>query len=65
MVRKARNVWIRRQKDTRDRGQWRHRYGNRWTSEDDIASAIVFLLGSSAAMITGVSLPIDGGFTTG
>lgn len=29
-----------------------------------IASAIVFLLGSSAAMVTGVSLPIDGGFTT-
>ncbi|MCL6654693.1 short-chain dehydrogenase [Agrobacterium rubi] len=35
----------------------------RWASEEDIASPIVFLLGDGAAMITGVSLPIDGGFT--
>lgn len=34
----------------------------RWATEDEIASPIVFLLGSGASMITGVSLPIDGGF---
>ncbi|MCB8882008.1 SDR family oxidoreductase [Acidisoma cellulosilytica] len=36
---------------------------HRWATEDQIASPIVFLLGEGAAMITGVSLPIDGGFT--
>ena len=36
---------------------------HRWATEDQIASPIVFLLGNGAAMITGVSLPIDGGFT--
>jgi L-xylulose reductase len=36
---------------------------HRWATEDQIASPIVFLLGDGAAMITGVSLPIDGGFT--
>ena len=35
----------------------------RWASEDEIAAPIVFLLGDGASMITGVSLPIDGGFT--
>jgi NAD(P)-dependent dehydrogenase (short-subunit alcohol dehydrogenase family) len=35
----------------------------RWATEDDIAAPIVFLLSDGAAMITGVSLPIDGGFT--
>ena len=33
----------------------------RWATEDDIAGPIVFLLSDEAAMITGVSLPIDGG----
>ena len=33
----------------------------RWASEDEIAAPIVFLLGDGASMITGVSLPIDGG----
>jgi NAD(P)-dependent dehydrogenase (short-subunit alcohol dehydrogenase family) len=36
---------------------------HRWATEDDIAAPIVFLLGDGAAMISGVSLPIDGGFT--
>ncbi|PDT46669.1 short-chain dehydrogenase [Sinorhizobium fredii] len=36
---------------------------NRWATEDEIASPIVFLLGDGASMITGVSLPVDGGFT--
>jgi len=36
---------------------------HRWATEDDIAAPIVFLLGDGATMITGVSLPIDGGFT--
>ncbi|MFO1073489.1 MAG: SDR family oxidoreductase [Geminicoccaceae bacterium] len=36
----------------------------RWATEDDIAGPIVFLLSDAAAMITGVSLPIDGGFTS-
>jgi len=35
----------------------------RWASVDEIAAPIVFLLSDGAAMITGVSLPIDGGFT--
>lgn len=35
----------------------------RWASEDDVATPIVFLLSDGAAMISGVSLPIDGGFT--
>lgn len=35
----------------------------RWASEDEIAAPIVFLLSDKAAMITGVTLPIDGGFT--
>jgi NAD(P)-dependent dehydrogenase (short-subunit alcohol dehydrogenase family) len=35
----------------------------RWATEDEIAAPIVFLLGDGASMITGASLPIDGGFT--
>ncbi|MBB4405763.1 MULTISPECIES: SDR family oxidoreductase [Agrobacterium tumefaciens complex] len=35
----------------------------RWAREDEIAAPIVFLLGEGASMITGVCLPIDGGFT--
>jgi L-xylulose reductase len=35
----------------------------RWATEDEIAAPIVFLLGDGASMITGVSLPIDGGYT--
>jgi L-xylulose reductase len=33
-------------------------------TEDDIAGPIVFLLSDDAAMISGVSLPIDGGYTS-
>ena len=36
----------------------------RWATEDEIAAPIVFLLGDGASMISGVSLPIDGGFTS-
>ena len=36
---------------------------HRWATEDEIAAPIVFLLGDGAAMISGVCLPIDGGFT--
>jgi L-xylulose reductase len=35
----------------------------RWATVDEIAAPIVFLLSDAASMITGVSLPIDGGFT--
>jgi L-xylulose reductase len=35
----------------------------RWATEDEIAAPIVFLLSDDAAMITGVCLPIDGGYT--
>ena len=35
----------------------------RWATKDEIAAPIVFLLGDGASMITGVSLPIDGGYT--
>lgn len=36
---------------------------HRWATEDEIAAPIVFLLGDGASMISGVSLPIDGGYT--
>ena len=35
----------------------------KWATEDDCAAPIVFLLSDRAAMISGVCLPIDGGFT--
>jgi NAD(P)-dependent dehydrogenase (short-subunit alcohol dehydrogenase family) len=35
----------------------------RWATEDEIAGPISFLLGDDASMITGVTLPIDGGYT--
>ncbi len=35
----------------------------RYATQDEVAGPIVFLLSDAAAMITGVSLPIDGGFT--
>ena len=35
----------------------------RWATEDDIAAPIVFLRSDGAAMISGVTLPIDGGFS--
>ena len=35
----------------------------RWATEDDIAGPIAFLLSDEASMISGVSLPIDGGYT--
>lgn len=35
----------------------------RWATEDEIAAPIVFLLGDGASMISGVSLPVDGGYT--
>ncbi len=36
----------------------------RWATEDDVAGPIVFLLSDASAMISGVSLPIDGGYTS-
>ena len=36
----------------------------RWATEAEIAAPIVFLLGDGASMITGVSLPVDGGYTS-
>ncbi|RJF40411.1 SDR family oxidoreductase [Actinomyces sp. 2119] len=35
----------------------------RWATEDDVAGPVVFLLSDQAAMITGVCLPVDGGYT--
>ncbi|OLM28573.1 Diacetyl/L-xylulose reductase [Pseudonocardia sp. Ae717_Ps2] len=35
----------------------------RWATVDDIAGPIVFLLGDGASMISGVCLPVDGGYT--
>lgn len=35
----------------------------RWATEDEIAAPIVFLLSDDAAMISGVTLPVDGGYT--
>ena len=36
----------------------------RFATEEDIAAPIVFLLSDAAAMISGVCLPIDGGYTS-
>ncbi|WP_308467948.1 SDR family oxidoreductase [Rathayibacter soli] len=36
---------------------------HRWATEAEIAAPIVFLLSDGASMISGVSLPIDGGYT--
>lgn len=36
---------------------------HRWATEDEIAAPVVFLLSDGASMISGVSLPIDGGYT--
>lgn len=36
---------------------------HRWATEKDCAAPIVFLLSDAAAMVSGVCLPIDGGFT--
>ena len=35
----------------------------RWATEDEVTAPIVFLLSDNASMISGVSLPIDGGYT--
>lgn len=35
----------------------------RWATEDEIAGPVEFLLSDDASMITGVHLPIDGGYT--
>jgi L-xylulose reductase len=34
----------------------------RWATEDEIAAPIVFLLSDDASMISGVCLPVDGGY---
>jgi NAD(P)-dependent dehydrogenase (short-subunit alcohol dehydrogenase family) len=36
---------------------------HKWATENDIAGPIAFLLSDEAAMITGISLPIDGGYS--
>jgi NAD(P)-dependent dehydrogenase (short-subunit alcohol dehydrogenase family) len=36
----------------------------RWATETEIAAPIVFLLSDGASMISGVSLPIDGGYSS-
>jgi NAD(P)-dependent dehydrogenase (short-subunit alcohol dehydrogenase family) len=36
----------------------------RWATEDEIAAPVVFLLSDGASMISGVFLPIDGGFSS-
>lgn len=36
---------------------------HKWATEEDCAAPIVFLLSDRAAMISGVTLPIDGGYT--
>jgi L-xylulose reductase len=35
----------------------------RWATEEEVAKPIMFLLSDDASMITGVTLPVDGGFT--
>jgi len=36
---------------------------NRLATKDDVAYAVCFLVSDAAGMITGVTLPIDGGWT--
>ena len=36
---------------------------HKWATEEDCAGPIVFLLSDAAAMITGVCLPVDGGYS--
>ncbi|MBX2880386.1 MAG: SDR family oxidoreductase [Granulosicoccus sp.] len=36
---------------------------HKWATEEDCAGPIVFLLSDAAAMISGVCIPIDGGYT--
>jgi NAD(P)-dependent dehydrogenase (short-subunit alcohol dehydrogenase family) len=36
---------------------------HKWATEEDCAGPIVFLLSDAAAMVSGVCLPVDGGFT--
>ena len=36
---------------------------HRWVTVDEVAAPIAFLLSDDASMISGVSLPIDGGYT--
>ncbi|MEM1364675.1 MAG: SDR family oxidoreductase [Pseudomonadota bacterium] len=36
---------------------------SRWATEESCAAPIVFLLSEAASMISGVTLPVDGGFT--
>lgn len=36
----------------------------RWATEPEIAAPIVFLLSDGASMISGVSLPVDGGYSS-
>ncbi|MEJ5867144.1 SDR family oxidoreductase [Pseudokineococcus sp. 5B2Z-1] len=35
----------------------------RWATEDDVAGPVLFLLSDAAAMVTGIALPVDGGYT--
>ncbi|GAB4077116.1 SDR family oxidoreductase [Nostocoides australiense] len=37
---------------------------HKWATVEDVSGPIAFLLSDDAAMISGVSLPIDGGFTS-
>jgi NAD(P)-dependent dehydrogenase (short-subunit alcohol dehydrogenase family) len=36
----------------------------RWGEPDDVASVVLFLLSDAARFVTGVVLPVDGGYLT-
>ena len=39
-------------------------WGDEWSAPEDVAKGFVYLASNDAAYVTGIALPIDGGYTT-